>query len=680
MKKSPFSFSNYFPYAACVRIQALSTALIAVPSLLLGTPSAEDLETPYLSNPTLISELSSDEAVHQKAPVPASGSGMAGSDRNFAFRKVSKQDGLRFKVPAVQLEYVHGRPTDPYVEKLMETQIPLSVTEDGFVAPREGSNFEWMSIKEVGKEGQQWFFASAVVQMSKAIVSRFRELGIAGVSVRPHPEDIHEGKDIRKSPDAPLRFLIDLPTIAEMHTVGSGPRMEKGANHVDSPLHRRILKNSPTGVGGYILDEQLNNYVHYLNRHPGRQVELAVSGSKKADGGQKAAIDYMVAENRPWTVFAHVANTGSGDSRFRETFGFRHNQLTENDDIFIFNYVTEGFTDYHVLFSSYEAPIGDSQCWRWRLGSSYYNFVSATVGIFDSQFNGDGYSIEGSLIWNFYNSGPWFWDLISGVRWQNIETNTSSMGVFVAGANENFFIPKVAVRVERFDSQGNVDGEISMERNFSSIAGTSSDVTQMGRADAEKDAWILKARGRASTWLSNWFDHDSASRSRNHLIETSFQGQWTFLDRVIPQFEMTAGGQYTVRGYREGTTVGDAVIVGGLEYRYILPHFIKLAEGPSKETMKGETYRHSPNPVPREQNWDLAIGAFVDGGRVVPHRALSNEARSWLLGVGVGAELSVDTCLRLRIDWGFALKDAGVGTNKVNSGSSRVHGSLGLNY
>ena len=87
-----------------------------------------------------------------------------------------------------------------------------------------------------------------------------------------------------------------------------------------------------------------------------------------AEDDYTIALDYLITENRPWLVYGQVSNTGTRDTnRWRERFGFIHNQLTSNDDVLTLDYITAGFDQSHAVFASYEAPFPHADRWRWRV-------------------------------------------------------------------------------------------------------------------------------------------------------------------------------------------------------------------------------------------------------------------------------------------------------------------------
>jgi hypothetical protein len=69
-------------------------------------------------------------------------------------------------------------------------------------------------------------------------------------------------------------------------------------------------------------------------------------------------LDYLVAENKPWTAYAELSNTGTKQTNeWRERFGFVHNQLTRSDDILRLDYATAGFDRSHAVNVDYSFPI-----------------------------------------------------------------------------------------------------------------------------------------------------------------------------------------------------------------------------------------------------------------------------------------------------------------------------------
>src|SRR5262249_19730009 len=150
-----------------------------------------------------------------------------------------------------------------------------------------------------------------------------------------------------------LTLHVTVGVVTEMRTVGIGDRVPPDQT-VNNPLHQRIRDRSPIQPHkkcdepstNLIQRDALDDYIFRLSRHPGRRADVAVSASGEEPGA--IMLDYLITENRPWTLFAQLSNTGTdSEGRLREHFGFIHNQLTNSDDTLDLEYQTANFTDMH---------------------------------------------------------------------------------------------------------------------------------------------------------------------------------------------------------------------------------------------------------------------------------------------------------------------------------------------
>jgi hemolysin activation/secretion protein len=219
-----------------------------------------------------------------------------------------------------------------------------------------------------------------------------------------------------------------------VRALGSGERFARATaprdqpsqeNRINHRVHRRIREFSPLqpgeeGVPGDVLQrDALDDYLYRLNRHPARRVDAAISAGETPG---EVVLDYIVTENKPWTAYFQLSNTGTDETEdWRQRFGFVHYQLMNRDDVFSIDYITAGFEDTHAVLASYEAPFGRSPTLRWRAYGSWSEFTASDVGFEGEDFRGDSWSAGGELILNIWQRGPAFVDLFGGARWQHIK-------------------------------------------------------------------------------------------------------------------------------------------------------------------------------------------------------------------------------------------------------------------
>jgi hemolysin activation/secretion protein len=155
-----------------------------------------------------------------------------------------------------------------------------------------------------------------------------------------------------------------------------------------------------------------------------------------------------------------------------------------------------------------------------------------------------------------------------------------------------------------------------------------------------------------------------------------FRGQSTFDQRVVPQYQMVAGGLYTVRGYPEAAVAGDDVFMGTAEYRFHLPKALPFE--PEPKQFLGKPFRLAPQQIYGPIDWDFIPHVFLDAAAVHSNAGAGLPSQDdTLVGVGVGFEVQYKRNLTFRLDWGDPLRSV---PGVVNAGASRLHFVLTLLY
>lgn len=590
-----------------------------------------------------------------------------------------------FLVGVFLLEYERPHPGFPSIDDLLQAQVTLGLTDDGYVAPGGGVETVTLSLMDIPLQPAMRYSSRALAAVQRAVVEEMNAFGIIGVTVSPSErefepggdEDPEWGKDLRRPGQTTLTLIIRAGVVSEVRTLASGERVPF-EERINNPLHRRIRENAP--VAPYSPDDQtrrdllrkdlLDQYVFRLNRHPGRRVDVALAVG--AEPGT-AALDFLVTENKPWLVYFQVSNTGTEQtSEWRERFGFVHNQLTNNDDILSIDYVTAGFDSSHAVVASYDFPIvGD---WiRLRPFASWSTYEASDVGFANETFEGDSWSVGVESAINVFQRAETFVDVVLGARYERIEVNNTS--VDIKGEN-NFFIPSVGVRLDRVTEIASTRLEVGVEFNVPSIADTDkNDLDRLGRLDPDDDWYTFRWDLSHSFYLepvffrSRWEDTGPGGMpTLAHEIALSCRGQHAFDHRLIPNFEQVVGGMYTVRGYDESVVAGDTVVVASAEYRFHLPQALGFDPNPGE--FWGKPFRYRPQQPYGRADWDLVLKGFFDIGRTINSDRKSFESDETLIGAGVGVEFLFRRNLTLRLDWGFVLDEI---ENKADAGDNRLH-------
>ena len=590
-------------------------------------------------------------------------------------------DGPAYPVSELVLRYLHeDHPGHPPLEEIMALEVELGDTIQGYVAPRAGVPSVSFRLADVAHQPLVRFYASAIQRILERIRDHLSEIQLLAVYVAPDPLDINEvGQDLRPPGRTALRLVITTGVTSEVRTLAAGKRFDP-ADRINNPAHQRIIDRSPATpyVPGdperrdLLHKDLLDNYIFRLSRHPGRRVDVALSGADQIGG---VILDYHVTENRPLVLYAQISNTGTADTdRWRERFGLIHSQLTDQDDILSLEYITTAFDEVNASIGSYEAPLGDSDTLRWRVHGSWSEYTASEVGFFGSAFSGESWSAGGEIIANIYQRENLFVDLVGGARFDHIDVDNSLTGVT---GKEDFFLPHVGLRLEQRTEWYSTLVAAAVEWTHSDITGVDqAELDNLGRPVPDDDWVVLRWDVSESFYLeplldpTGWADPTTPETSTlAHEIALSFRGQYAFGHRLIPQQEQVVGGLYTVRGYPESVVAGDTVLIGSVEYRFHLPRALEIQPTPPK--LFGRPFRVAPQNVYGRPDWDLILRGFFDVGRTFISDQIFTETEDTLVGAGVGLELQLTRNFNLRADWGFALND--LATQNVHAGSNRFH-------
>lgn len=561
------------------------------------------------------------------------------------------------------------------------------VTSGGLrVVPRADMKLVTMTLREFRDQGGGMVHKSGIKQVQAEVSRRFiQQAGVMGMFSIPNPDDISGAdEDLREGRTA-LRISMYLPVVSKVRTIAGGERV--AGERIDHPLHAKIRERSPVKPGGLLLKNDIDEYIFRLNRHPGRRVDAAIASAGDADHPEQVYFNYLVNENRPWTAYFQISNTGTDSTNtWRERFGFVHNQITNHDDILRLDYITAGFDTSHAVVGSYDLPVSDT--WTLRGYGSWSKFDASELGASGTeQYSGESWSGGMEAVWNVWQRSETFVDLFAGTKWQSVAIENTTVGTFVPGANDNFFIPYFGARLERNTDASNSLLQVAYEWSMSSVSDPDPEEVSngLGRLGADLDWNLVTYEASTQFYLEPLFNPTNPKyMTLAHELALGIRGQWVpYEDRLIPYFEQTAGGLYTVRGYPESVAAGDDVVIASAEYRFHLPRVL------SQSTEADSKFMWRPHGPYSRPDWDLIFKAFVDAGQTTNSRIEETfESDETLVGIGLGAELQILRNFNFRIDWGVAMDEitgfAEDGTSRiddpVSKGSSQIHIALTLLY
>ena len=592
-------------------------------------------------------------------------------------------DGPSFFVSDFELEYnVAGHPTLPPPEEVLAgVQAMLVPSGDGYVAERPGQ--EPVAVGLTGRPRAERFTAGAIQEILEAVLEYFTRNDLMAIQVRiaAGQINVNTGVDDRQGTQK-LRLVVTAGLIREIRTLARGDRIPV-EDRIDNDAHARIRQKSP--VQPYVEGDPqrrdvltrtaLDNYLYRLSRHPGRRVDASLAPAEvDAEDGYGVALDYHIAENKPWLLYAQVSNTGTEETEeWRERLGLFNNQLTGNDDILNVDYITASFGDTNAVFGEYDARLLDSEIWRWSVFASWSEYRASDVGFAGELFQGESWQVGAELAWNVYQHKQTFVDLLFGARFQDVDVNNLAVGI---SGSENFFLPHVGVQLNRHTEEASTNVTATLEWQLGNLTSIDqAELNSLGRLFPDDEWAVLRWDAVQSFYLEPLLNREAwedirtpTSSTLAHEIYLRFRGQWGFDYRLIPQEEQVAGGLYSVRGYPESVTAGDTVVLGTVEYRFHLPRAFPYEPRPT--TFLGKPFRMVPQYPYGRADWDLILRGFLDIGRTINSDRLAFEEDDTLVGIGWGIELQYKTNVNVRMDWGWALESI---PGEVTSGSSQVH-------
>ncbi|MEM1185697.1 MAG: hypothetical protein AAGI53_11950 [Planctomycetota bacterium] len=639
-------------------------------------------------------------------------------------------DGPGFEVEGVELSYVREHPKHPAIEELLATPIALTPTPDGWVAPRGYGPVVVQPIGAIGRESPAVLHASALATITRSLVERLRDLGLVGMFVEPSPDAIEQTRTglVDRRPGQTGAFPIDIYT-AIVTRIGSSATGDRIAleERIDHPYHRRIRERSPVrpftlgsrpspltdplqraidaaaeeGEGpeaeaaadreielarwdeanagrlDLLREDSLNAYAQRLNRHPGRRVDIAIAPGEEPF---EAELQYVVQEDKPWTLFTQLSNTGTeSTSEFRQRIGFIHTQLTNADDILSLDFTTSEFSDTNAFVAAYDRPLLGSEKVRWVVSGGWNEYNASDVGSAGESFEGESWFWSFEVVGNIFQHEELFVDAYAGVRYQDI-TVTDLSPTSPGPAQEAIFLPRVGLRMNRLGAWSSISAFTQFEWTWNDVSAADSDgLEELGRIDPV-DEWVVFSGGFSGSvflepLLNNraWNDPSTPESSTlAHELAIRFAGQYGFNQRLIPNAEGVIGGLYTVRGYPESVAAGDSVYTGSIEYRFHVPRAFAIE--PQPRTVFGRPFRAAPQQVYGSPDWNLMLKGFFDFGQSFISQPLGFEQEETLASVGVGLELQLYRNLSFRTDWGFVLSEVGDETSGVTErGDERVH-------
>lgn len=548
-------------------------------------------------------------------------------------------------------------------------------------------------VPVTGAKNPSYYYGDALLSLYNSVVEKLNnKYGIYGVYIIADPGQIDPAtlEDKRPENNTALTVRVYVSEITEIRTVfrkvPAGPNDEPLIN---DPRHARIRFRAPlpilsdSGAGGLFMKKPLQNYLDRINRFPGRRVDAALNATGQEG---KVDIDFLIREQKPYSVYAQTGNTGTRETgEWRTRIGGQYQQLLGLDDTLTAEYSTSDFRGYQSALFSYQITPIFPDYLKLRVYANWDRYSSADLGLPFASFDGDSFTDGGEATWTpvYVNGFPL--DFSLGMEWLNAGVKN---GVFGVGSTD-FLLPYVSVGTDKTTDKYSISVNGQVETNWAGLAGTDhgASLDVLGRSDTDRYFTLGKYNILASFYLEplifgNQWDQQAVwwKSTRAHEIVLSMRGQYAFDNaRLAPQLEDVAGGFYTVRGYPESYTSGDSALLSSIEYRMHIPRMFKPCT-PSA-TANPPAFNILPPGNGQGADWDFIFRTFLDYADVDDNEPFSYEGHHDLLGAGAGMELQLfkPIFVSIRADLGFALLSVDqAGADRVDAGYSRLNLSATL--
>src|SRR6266550_9379452 len=144
--------------------------------------------------------------------------------------RATKEDGLAYRIERFELAYVEKRPGTPTIDELMQLEIELGRTDDGYVSPRLGLPTVRFRLANASRQLFDRYYQSALLAIDTQIVRYFNGTGVIGVFVAQDSKDLDPdtGADLRPPNRRAMKIMILVGVVKELRTVASGSRFGAG--------------------------------------------------------------------------------------------------------------------------------------------------------------------------------------------------------------------------------------------------------------------------------------------------------------------------------------------------------------------------------------------------------------------------------------------------------------------
>lgn len=414
------------------------------------------------------------------------------------------------------------------------------------------------------------------------------------------------------------------------------------------------LKNQiQTSSGQEISTSQMATDISWLNNDPFRSVDLIYERGEDL-GTTDVILD--VKDRFPFQPYAGYENSGyqsADDGRW--TFGFKsHVFLIEDHQINGQLVFADDFKKWWSASGNYYAPMSNRHAFK--LFGSYVKSLpkgASQATLEDPDLRGTLWQIGVRYIMPLHRRDTYTHNISFGYDFKRTNNFTNVAGAFIF--NDYFDISQFLVRYEgdNEDKWGTTSWGSSV---YFSPGHMTPDNSKHSFRKVNTHSEPNYIYGLLNLDRITYFSHDW-SWSIHGLFQWSTEGD------LLPTEQLSLGGQFSIRGYKENEVIGSSGILGIMELRTPGYNFFRK-KGGSLQFLAFTDAGYT---------WQADRNLFYDA------ETMSSDRTKSLWSVGPGVRYNYKSYITFRLDYGFQLID--VKGRFMGSGrESRLHMGLFVSY
>lgn len=584
------------------------------------------------------------------------------------------KDRVWYQLSAIELKYAETVPSLPTTQELMKMKVKLCKQKDCYMAIEKGcSRRIEISLDELSDRSGR-IDQSGLKEISSAVSAFFERRGLIGVFV-----DFDPKKQVCSDPkqgvlEDRLLFTIYVARCGKVRTVSSDDL--PNSNRYNALRFRWIRAGSPIVASDKKSDRSLlkqhplDEYAYYLNRYPGRRVDIQIRPLQEQPG--LVGIDYVIHQNKPWRFYAAINNNAPKDlGSYTAAAGFIHTQALLEDATFRIDWSQIIRQLFHSTDVSYDFPVRMIHRSRMKFLLGYHRYSSKQFAEIRGDFIGKQYKGSATFTNTFYQSGLFFADWFAEAQYRYISIEKAVGGL---EGRARFLQPRFGFHFDKTTAYYTAFATIGASSSVNGfLVGSRRDLQAIAGIEDEDAHWFMFDYSSELSYYVTPPKWKGGAFVKAHEIYLALKGQYAFRYRLISQLRAVVGGEHSVRGYPPSFVSGDNVIVLNAEYRFHLPRTFKVISKPKTRFLKQRPFRANPQQHATNPDWDLMLFGFVDAANVYNNKR-TIELNPFLLSTGAGVQVSVYDNLFLKAQVGVILKEViGLSSETAKKGDSRAH-------